>query len=212
MRIIISTIAALIFLSACSDINNTTWPDGRIPYVMIGFTGEEMAEIWRAMLTWESVSGDKIKFINLSYADKNDDTRTLFIYKNNFSKDSIAFGLGYFSNKQNVMFIGEPQKQRSILHELGHVIGLHHEHQRPDRDLYITIHWSLISGLFAATQFTYDESPFYNYRKYPYDFQSIMHYRKSECPAIDSHGHEIGNDTISIIDALKVRDMYNEPM
>lgn len=34
--------------------------------------------------------------------------------------------------------------QRIILHELFHSIGLSHEHQRPDRDFFVTINaWNL---------------------------------------------------------------------
>ena len=35
--------------------------------------------------------------------------------------------------------------QGVILHELLHLLGLSHEHQRPDRDTFITIHWQNIN-------------------------------------------------------------------
>ena len=33
---------------------------------------------------------------------------------------------------------------RDAYHTLFHVLGRHHEHQRPDRDQYITVHWNNI--------------------------------------------------------------------
>ncbi|KAI3416559.1 hypothetical protein GPALN_006099 [Globodera pallida] len=50
-----------------------------------------------------------------------------------------------------------------VVHETLHTLGLHHEHQRPDRDDFITILWDNINP---------------QKRNYgiPYDFSSVLHY------------------------------------
>ena len=59
------------------------------------------------------------------------------------------------------------------LHELGHVLGLHHEHTRYDRDDYIevfpeNVHFGLGPAFFAIEPRRDDVRP--------YDFASVMHY------------------------------------
>ncbi|MBR3565770.1 MAG: hypothetical protein IKN91_05540 [Paludibacteraceae bacterium] len=36
------------------------------------------------------------------------------------------------------------EKKRTYLHKLGHVLGLDHEHSRPDRDSYVIVNYNVI--------------------------------------------------------------------
>ena len=60
---------------------------------------------------------------------------------------------------------------RTISHELGHVLGLYHEHQRPDRDDYLIIDLGNVAG---NARYAFDKygAPLAG----PYDFDSVMHY------------------------------------
>jgi hypothetical protein len=62
----------------------------------------------------------------------------------------------------------------TVYHEQGHMLGFIHEHQRPDRDTYVTIDTasvpSNVLGNFTRVTGLVD-------REGPYDFLSIMHYR-----------------------------------
>lgn len=62
------------------------------------------------------------------------------------------------------------------LHEIGHALGMWHEHSRPDRNEYININYENIKenklinfGLLSAEEFALVPDV-------GYDFQSIMHY------------------------------------
>lgn len=61
----------------------------------------------------------------------------------------------------------------TVLHELGHMIGLMHEHQRPDRDQYITINTSVVD---PQNRFAFDLLGDADVQS-DYDFLSIMHYQ-----------------------------------
>lgn len=62
--------------------------------------------------------------------------------------------------------------QKTVLHELGHVFGLHHEHQRPDRDTYVWIDTSAVNPADQGAFTTLTGAP----TRGAYDFLSVMHY------------------------------------
>lgn len=64
-------------------------------------------------------------------------------------------------------------ERTKLIHEIGHVLGFMHEHQRPDRDKYLKI-YPENAGEYA---FAYDKLSFGQFDKSTsYDFMSIMHY------------------------------------
>ena len=65
-------------------------------------------------------------------------------------------------------------KKSAIMHEILHVIGFHHEHQRPDRDLYVESEGELIN----KQNFGIIEHGKVSDLKSVYDYFSIMHYMR----------------------------------
>ena len=91
------------------------------------------------------------------------------------------------------------------MHELGHVIGFHHEHNRPDRDQYIDI----LASARGSWNFLRRRASQSNTLGLGYDYASIMHYgslggiitAKSDVP--------FGNaQELSPLDIEKTRRLY----
>ncbi len=99
----------------------------------------------------------------------------------------------------------------TLVHEMGHTIGLYHEHQRPDRSTYVTFTPANADKPWIAGNF---DIPTYNYQTIGlYDLASIMHYppfsfTKNNLPVLESipPGIPLSNSTgysAGDIDAIK---------
>lgn len=76
-----------------------------------------------------------------------------------------------------VVYLNDSCSTGQVVHEIGHSLGMQHEHSRCDRDTYITIHWNNI-----------ESGQEDNFQKHctghedigSYDLGSIMHYRYND--------------------------------
>jgi hypothetical protein len=159
------------------------WPGGIIPYDISELTPARQAIALRAMQRWMD-TGAKIKFIprtnQLEYVHFTPATNA----GNNTSQ--VGFKRGVRTDI-NITTFWWGQNEWMPAHELGHALGFFHEHERWDRDQFVTVHYENIKPGRAGD---YDWLPKANWlvNTLPYDYQSIMHYRvcwaskcESEC-------------------------------
>lgn len=87
-------------------------------------------------------------------------------------------------------------------HELGHVLGFHHEHARWDRDAFVTVHYEHIKAGRAAD---YDWIPKTNWlvSSTAYDYYSIMHYRVCWASSCEGQCHDAdGSSPCAVLDPV----------
>jgi hypothetical protein len=122
--------------------------------------------------------------------------------------------VGISSTQPNTLECGDGCTEATWLHEMGHTVGLLHEHQRPDRDTYITLNLANadlpnVPGNFTLFSYDYQTLGLY-------DYASIMHYgafdfSKAGLPVLESipAGIPLSNDTgYSAGDIDQVQRMY----
>jgi len=171
------------------------WPDGKVPYridadllAQAGAAGADCGgwEKWRvgparqacrSMAEWTRHSG--VRFIGNSRA-----LDAVHIRKADATTATI--GRLPVGNRVNI----EPgASYGSVLHEFGHVLGLMHEHQRADRDLYIRLE-PFLGGLLERCTFLNDVCRDVRL-SFPrlgtkastdYDPCSLMHYLANQAP------------------------------
>ena len=102
----------------------------------------------------------------------------------------------------------------TVIHEIGHVVGFWHEHSRPDRDQYITVHQENIRPGYKPD---FDKITAVDSLGVPYDFKSIMHYSKvafakpgtMTITSIEKNIPFGGASVLSDLDILQTELLYN---
>ena len=202
-------ILVVMVLAGCANANNGLWKDGSIPFIAVGLSGTELFAVSECMVKWELATQGAIRFRPVAdMEEENEYVAITHIDVPNTSEGYIQMGT------QRILYVTTDSDNRAILHGLGHVIGLFHEHQRVDRDSYITVEIYPGNPPMVDLQLSINPSDdsSYGQQQYPYDYKSIMHYREKDVEGfakINGHGNVLGNDEISVLDALKVINMYS---
>lgn len=189
-----------------------SWPKGVVTYTLSGFSAAEKTIIQNAMNSISSVA--KVTF-TLTASNKS------YVYKISKIKSTSVGGvstIGYTTTPYCQLAVVNAQ---TCVHEFMHGLGYGHEHQRNDRDKYVTIKTSNILSGYAnqfekvALQTAYKTTTYSNgkvttstsYVPYSklvtgYDYASIMHYPKNAFAksatliTIDAKGKSIGVSTV----------------
>nr|CAD2182211.1 unnamed protein product [Meloidogyne enterolobii] len=108
------------------------WPNGRIPYMISSqYTPHERALLAKAVKQYHDRSC--VRFVARTPADGD----YLFVGK----VDGCFSEVGKTSGVQVLSLDNGCMDYSTIIHEIMHVVGFYHEHERWDRDQYIDIIW-----------------------------------------------------------------------
>lgn len=201
----------LISFSSCSyEFTISPWEDGIIPYYLDGeFSDTDVDNIRQAMDAWENVCGVRFEKVT----PRSSAYKIMRVNANEWLSS-----IGENNSECHMIFGRYYTGVDVIIHELGHCLGLMHEHQRPDRDDYVLIVWdNILSG--KEYNFEIVDNPIFIEEDYDYDFQSIMHYDPVSFsingdPTIIARGGEdiYQSGGVTELDAAKARAIYGPPL
>ena len=208
-----------VFKKAGIWLRNLPWPSDengkvKIPYFFQkGFTSKKMVQ--DAAVAWKTASNGVIEFYEIPEptADSGIEAAVKIIA----GSGCYSGFLGY-APAIGTVSLGFGCDTSTAIHEMGHVLGFIHEHERPDRDDYIEVLWCNINPDWRDQ---YEKYYDLDITKGPYDFDSIMHYGSMGSanaglnPTMRSrvHGRSVpnfSNRSISSYDRLAVLCRYTE--
>ncbi len=164
------------FLSLAMEGNIATskpWPENNINFI-IDEKLKIRKEVCEAIELWDEKT--VLSFSEKTLSDSIQDLIYFTYAPEAYLKDKRFFGaasyIGYL-NGAHFIFLADRSSTGNVAHEIGHILGLFHEHVRSDRDTYIYYDCgkeSTTSELLASSNLP-DSEVFGEY-----DFYSIMHY------------------------------------
>lgn len=187
--------------------NNILWPNDRVPYEIhqgdFPSGGGARLKIEWAIDHWNSRC--RVKFVPHVRGLRQNWVR----FVSHDTACSSAVGRQRFVNP-----FGDPPPQEircqlgtsgflrgNVLHEMGHAVGLFHEHQRPDRDEYVTVTSSDSVNYGKKSDSEVIELT-------PYDYLSIMHYGTSSRLSVPGRIPVGQRDRLSYLDIYAIERRY----
>lgn len=135
--------------------NTVTWTKGVINYRWGNISDEYKKIVLESMNTWKTKTSEKVSFNELENNGWNNFQLGIYaIGCVTISEKDLGYTpadggvtgnatLGYRGGNSSTLYLDDDLTGtlliQTTLHELGHVLGLYHEHQRYDRDSYILI-------------------------------------------------------------------------
>jgi hypothetical protein len=169
--------------------NNNLWPSNTVKFELAsGLSGDDKTKVRTTLQGLQEKLNSCIRFVESSNGDrvfvKNDD-------------DGCWSAVGHQGRLQELnLAVSDGCMQTGVIeHEIIHAIGILHTQSRSDRDKSVKIIWNNIESGRQGSFKRYDSSVV-NHFYLPYDFESVMHYRK------DAFGIN-GKTTIQTLDPTK---------
>lgn len=166
--------------SAAAQTGVNLWPGGNVYYVFdANVSASHQAAFLDGVREWEA-------FGNVHFIPRTAEANYIRVSDGGPGMSGGTSAVGMIGGEQQLTIGSTSWNRPTIVHESGHALGLIHEHQRSDRDTYVTINFSNVPGGASDGNFILIPG---STNHGAYDFLSVMHYGRKTLavnPAIDT--------------------------
>ncbi len=170
------------FYGAAVSPGNVPWPGGVIPYIFDNALSADQKQTYLDGLREYEIAA------NLHFIPRTIQTQYI-LFKYAAGGPNLVSGSNPVTVEINLLTRGQ------ICHETGHALGLAHEHQRPDRNNYVSV---LDANITPGNNGPFDiDAGGHTYGSY--DFESVMHY-----------GRDVYSIQPGVLDTLQPKPGYEK--
>jgi hypothetical protein len=152
--------------------SGSLWPSGTVYYQIVAGSGDQ-SNIATAIATFNSDFTGAVQWVN---GTGSGTYVSIYLDPSNTNGSCEVNSIGYPLYTPAVVSMGGSGSCTigTILHEMGHIVGLYHEFTRTDRDAYVTVNYNnAIKGSWTSDFAINTEN---QQLLTPYDYASLMQY------------------------------------
>ncbi|XP_074648504.1 astacin-like metalloprotease toxin 1 [Tubulanus polymorphus] len=191
-------------------VTNRQWTNGTVPYTMTGYSAKDEAIIEHG-LQWLQYMVNKASPGCLRFKPRANEEYYLKIHQGDGCWSYVGMQTYRGGQKLSLDSPGCVSKN-TVMHEVIHALGFHHEQGTPDRDEHITINRD---NIYPNKWFNFELWTSTSTQGMPYNYRSLMHYNayafsKNGKPTMTSKpaGEVLGPGVLQPMDVERIRMLY----
>uniref|UniRef100_A0A7M5XK55 Metalloendopeptidase n=3 Tax=Clytia hemisphaerica TaxID=252671 RepID=A0A7M5XK55_9CNID len=155
------------FTFSSTGNRNKLWPNAVVPYSLTS----DLARDGKFMREFQHSIDQYHKYTCIRFKRRSNERAYIGFYMGGGCSSPV----GYTGGRNRVSLSKGCHWRSTIMHEIGHSLGFHHEQSRPDRDNHVTI---LFHNVARGTEHNFKKQSYSttDSKGTPYDYRSMIHY------------------------------------